>query len=114
MRTRHETLMPGGVPKWIRCYDNSGKTFDRFTVCYTGRYRKNGEWFQHVGMSKHPFHPQGFGQHGESQAQLDVNKSGFAPAIGRKNHLGTRIGFESLPDDCRKLVVQDYKAIWKL
>jgi len=44
----------------------------------------------------------------------DVNKAGFAPAIGRKCHLGKRIAFADLPPDCRKLVLSDYKEIWNL
>ena len=112
MNKRLLSLLPQGTPKYIRCYDN-GRSFDRYTVVYTGRYRGKG-WFQYVAMSEAPFHPQGFGQHGEHPQQIDVNKWGFAPAIGRKNHLGTRIHFESLPTDCRKLVLSDYKAIWGL
>lgn len=113
MNKRTLNLMPQGIPKYIRAYDNDGKTCDRYTVVYTGKYRGNG-WFQYVGMSEAPFHPQGFGQHGENPTQIDVNKWGFAPAIGRKNHLGTRIPFTQLPPDCQKLVLSDYKAIWQL
>ena len=121
---RLQTLLPSGVPKYVRCYDNGGKTFDRYTVVYTGKYRnipgrgccpKNGPLdFQNVGMSEHPFHPQGFGQHGESERQIDVNKSGFAPAVGRSNHLGKRILFVQLPPDCQKLVLRDYRELWGL
>lgn len=118
--------MPNGVPKYVRCYTNNGETFDEYTVCYTGKYRKplpdglrdsytgRMEWFQYVGMSTHPFHPQGFGQHGESISQIDVNKWGFAPAVGRKNHLGVRIPFETLPSDCKRLVISDYRALWNI
>lgn len=126
MKNRTERLLPKGCPRYVRCYDNGGETCDRYTVCFTGNYRKQftdpetrkhhgpREWFQYVGMSGAPFHPQGFGQHGESQRQIDVNKSGFAPAIGRKNHLGRRIHFADLTEDCRKLVLSDYREIWKL
>lgn len=37
--TRMKALMPDGVPRYIRCYDNGGVTADRYTVCFTGRYR---------------------------------------------------------------------------
>ncbi len=85
-------------------------SIDRFTVCYT---RKQGGG-QYVAMNCAPFHPQGFGQHGEGSngRSVDVNKWGFAPAIGRKNHLGRRIAFADLPPDCQRLVLSDYKAIW--
>lgn len=122
-KTRLECLMPNGIPKYIRAYDNGGESCDRYTVVYTGKYRTLGVkrggprvmgWFQYVSMSASPFHPQGFGQHGEHSQQIDVNKWGFAPAMGRKNHLGTRISFTQLPPDCQKLVISDYKAIWQL
>jgi hypothetical protein len=32
------SLMPNGVPKYVRVYDNGGKSFDRYTVVFTGRY----------------------------------------------------------------------------
>lgn len=117
-KQRQNNLLPNGVPKYVRCYDNE-KTADRFTVVYTGNYRGDGKifakgWFQYCGMSADPFHPQGIGQHGENPQQIDVNKSGFAPAIGRRCHLGKRIPFNQLPSDCQKLVLQDYKKIWGL
>lgn len=111
--SRLNSLLPNGVPKYIRAYDNGGASFDRYTVCFTGRYRGKG-WFQYLAMSANPFHPQGFGQHGEHSSQIDTNAAGFAPAIGRKNHLGKRIPFSELPHDCQKLVLRDYKDIWGL
>ena len=45
--------MPGNIPRYIRCYDNQGKSFDRYTVVYTGRYRKcPRDQFRYIGMSK--------------------------------------------------------------
>jgi hypothetical protein len=123
---RQANLFPSDEPKYVRCYDNGGKTADRYTVVYTGNYRNrtghglwgtsNFEkgWFQHVCMSSSPFHPQGVGMHGEHSQQIDVNKAGWAPAMGRSNHLGKRIPFRELPADCQKLVVSDYKSIWGL
>lgn len=129
---RKEQLMPQGIPKYIRCYDNGGLdspngSFDQFTVVYSGKYRtlglKRGErinsWFQYVAMSESPFSPQGFGMHGENQQQIDtIGKNGrgyvWPPAIGRKNHLGRRINFKDLPCDCKKLVLQDYKELWNI
>ena len=69
----------------------------------------------YLGMSGRTFSPCGFGQHGEFTGQsIDVNDWGFAPMIGKKNHLGTRIPFDALPDDCKALVISDYCDIWKL
>ncbi len=93
-----------GTPHYVRCYDNGGESFDRYTVVFTGRYRrKTGGAFWYVGMSSHPFHPQGFGQHGESDRQIDQ------PAY---SHLGKRIPFATLPDDCRTLVTRTYRDLW--
>jgi hypothetical protein len=121
---RIKSLLPNGLPKCVRCYDaGPDGPADRFTVVYTGKYRtlgtKRGEartlgWFQHVGMSASPFHPQGVGMHGEHPQQIDVNEWGFAPAMGRKNHLGRRIPFGQLPADCQTLVRSDYRNIWGL
>ena len=101
---RKDVLIPNGIPRYIRCYDNEGKTFDRYTVVYTGRYRKNDD-FLYVGMSANPFDAQGFGQHGWSHYPID------RPTYG---HLGKKITFADLPDDCRELVIRDYMFIWKL
>lgn len=52
--------------------------------------------------------------HGEHQTQIDVNKSGFAPAMGRRNHLGKRIPFSELPKDCQTVVRNDYADLWSI
>jgi hypothetical protein len=112
---RNANLMPNGVPKWVRCYDNEGKTADRYTVCFTGRYKKEDRSFIHLGMSASPFHPQGIGQHGETTLKpCDVDGWGFPPMMGKMNHLGRRIRFKDLPSDCQKLVISDYKHLWRL
>lgn len=113
-------LLPAGVPRWVRCYDNGDETADRYTVVFTGsraamRMAGCAPQYPYLAMSASPFHPQGVGMHGHTDYQpADVNKHGWAPAIGQKNHLGTRIEFEDLPEDCRKAVFADYIAIWKL
>jgi len=76
----------------IRIYDNSGKTFDRYTVIYMDEPERAPDTFAAVGMSEHPFHPQGFGQH-------------CTAVPGR--HIGRRITFEELPTDCQRLVLRD-------
>jgi hypothetical protein len=75
----------------IRVYDNGGKTVDRYTVVYMDAPERNG-LYEAVAMDAQPFHPQGFGQH-------------TSASPGR--HLGKRIGYEDLPDDCRKVVLRD-------
>lgn len=91
-------------PRYIRCYDNGGKSFDRFTIVFTGRYAKKMGGFIYLGLSEHPYHPQGFGQHGFSDYLID------RPTYG---HLGKRIVFEKLPIDCQKAIVETYSDIWK-
>lgn len=112
---RAEALMPGGIPRYVRIYDN-----DQFADRYTAVFGKKATvWedgtrtFDYVGMSADPFHPQGVGVHGETRWQpCDVNEHGFFPAMGRSNHLGKRIPFAELPEPCKQLVLGDYRALW--
>lgn len=78
----------------IRCYDNGGKSADRYTVVYMDWPENNG--YHAVGMNSRPFHPQGIGQHCSAMPGM---------------HLGNRIAFALLPDDCRKLVEQDTREM---
>lgn len=115
---RVKRLLPNGKPRWIRCYDNEGESADRYTVVFTGHYTHKTAR-QHVGlsMSAYPFHPQGIGQHFESPHQIDCGDARnykWAPALGRKCHLGIRIAFDDLPPDCQKCVMQDYLYLWDL
>lgn len=110
-KSRKDRLIPNGVPRYIRCYDNGGPdakdgSIDRYTVVYTGNYKKNerGGCF-YVGMNCAPFHPQGVGQHGEANHIID------RPSYG---HLGKKIAFKDLPEDCQSLVISDYKGLWNL
>lgn len=117
--------MPGGVPRYVRCYDNGGESADRYTVCFTGRagvsrspgYRTE---YSYRAMSAEPYHPQGVGLWGSSEGQpcdtMGERKGHWywPPAIGRKCHLGRRVRFQDLPKDCRRLVLTDYREIWKL
>lgn len=99
---RYDNLIPNGIPRWIRCYDNKGETFDRYTVVFT---RTNDRICHYVGMSEKPFDPQGFGQHGESDEAIDRP---------RYSHLGKKIKWEDLPLDCQEVVFRDYKALHSL
>jgi len=109
---RMNRLMPYGKPKYIRVYDNDGETADRYTVVFTGNY---GKYKIDVCMSGAPFHPQGVCLHGASESLIDARKNSWgAVPIGKKNHLGKRITFEDLPDDCKKVVISDYKDLWSL
>ena len=103
---RKNALLPNGVPRYIRCYENGGKTPDRYTVVFTGNYRHNtGQSFWYVGMSGNPFHPLGVGQHGEHHKQIDRPRYG---------HLGKKIKWESLTPECQQCVLQTYVDLWDI
>lgn len=114
MKSRIDQLCPNRQPRWVRCYDNRGKTIDRYTVVYTGNYANRNGVCQYIHMSAHPFHPQGVGMHNESRDILDRPNGSWPPAIGRKNYLGVRIPFADLPPDCQRLVLSDYRELWRL
>lgn len=75
----------------VRCFDNGGRTADRYTVVYMDLPEGPG-LFGSRGMSADPFHPQGVGIY-------------CAALPGR--HLGKRVPFSSLPAKCQKLATQD-------
>lgn len=105
---RKEALMPAGVPRYIRIYDNGNTkeaTFDRYTVVFTGRYLKNGVGYTYLGMSAMPTNPLGFCQHGFSDTLIDK------PTY---KHLGRKIKFLDLPVECQQIVVSDYMLLWEV
>lgn len=86
----------------VRLFDNggigTGGTFDRYTAVFDA---DNGEsWY--VAMSEHPYHPQGFGQHGEG----DVSG-----VLARDRE----ISVAEAPPDVRKCIEQDVAewATWR-
>jgi hypothetical protein len=106
---RWDRLFRFDVPRYIRVYDNDHKSFDRYTVVYSSLkiwYEGHGSVHPYVGMSEHPFHPQGFGQHGESK--------GVAIDYPTYGHLGKKVVFADLPLDCQWLVLNDYCGYWNL
>jgi hypothetical protein len=103
---RKMRLLPDGKPRYIRCYDNDGNTADQYTVCFTGNYTKNtGGEFWNLFMNAMPFSPQGIGMSNSESFQIDK------PSY---KHLGKKIKFDDLPDDCQKLVLQDYVYLWNI
>ena len=99
---RTERLMPNGIPKYVRCYDNGGKSFDRYTIVFTGNF-KGRDCCLYLSASENPFHPQGFGQHGDSNTIIDK------PTY---SHLGKKVKFKDLPKNAQTFVINDYKSIW--
>ena len=86
--------LPDGRRKTCRIFDNGGKTNDRYTAVYRTVRSINGLYWPYLGMNAAPFDPQGIGQHGELNEKP-----------GR--HLGKRIAFDELPEDCQKTIIQD-------
>jgi len=101
---RKERILPGGIPKYIRCYDNGGKTADRYTIVFTGNYKgRNG--CDYYGCSGDPFHPLGIGLHDWSQDIIDK------PTY---SHLGKKVKFEILPENVKEAVIQSYSSTWEI
>lgn len=89
----------------VRCYDNGGRSADRYTVLYTGRYTHlTGGSYWYMAMSENPTHPQGIGMHGESRSYIDNRSWGQR---GGYSHLGKKITFDELPEECQRVVMRD-------
>ena len=78
----------------LACYDNGGKTCDRYTVLFGGSQWEPGmgRTVFYLGMSGAPTHPQGFSQWGEM------------PAYNRAA-CGRHIAWLDLPENIRSHVV---------
>jgi len=102
---RKENLLPGDIPKYIRCFDSGDKFADRYTVIFThaDKFGMQGRTVG-IGMSSNPFHPQGVGMHFDYAAHECNGKSG----------LGKRIKFSDLSPECQRVVKSDYMDYWSL
>lgn len=89
------TIMVNGKRKTCRIYDFGDTVADRYTIAFRGYRAHNGLIsYPYLASGDAPFHPQGFGQHGESEVFV----------TGR--HLGKRVDFESLPLDVQRFIIQ--------
>lgn len=95
MRRKHETINGHNLSVW----DDGDKVVDRYTVVYLDEIDRRGK-VSYLAMNAFPFHPQGFGQHGE----MDLNAIAYK---GRGGAFKKRIKFDDLPDDCKRAVIQD-------
>ena len=109
MKARVERLYNELSPRYIRCYDNNGKTYDRYTVVFTKKRIGGGKYrlgqFIYVGMCKNPYHPLGFYQHGFSDCVIDHSSY---------SHLGKKIQFFKLPEECQKAIIEEYNGLWNI
>lgn len=81
----------------LRCWDNGGKSFDRYTVLpprYAGQAwrERDGLWMA-IAASNNPFHPQGYGMRTTAQPG---------------SHLGKRVAFADLPPDVQKFARESF------
>jgi hypothetical protein len=101
---RRARLLPNGKPRYVRCYDGP-QTADRYTVVFSGHYANRDGLCRYIGMSARPYHPQGICSREDHTSVIDHPKH---------SHLGKKIRFDQLPEDCQKLVLEDYLDIWQL
>jgi len=115
---RKTRLMPKGTPRWVRIYDNEGETADRFTIVFTGNYKKYGCNYrtQYLCLSDNPFHPCGIYIREGASFAIDYMKHKWGSVkIGAKHpSMGRRINFADLNKDCQKAVREHYKEIWDI
>lgn len=101
---RKNRLLPNGIPKYVRCYDNGGETADRYTVVFTGNYAGR-EGCDNLGMSAFPFHPYGVCYY-DNHNQI-IDKPTYS-------HLGKKIKFTDLSPDAQRCVLKYYNEYWQL
>lgn len=80
----------------LRCYDDGGKTWDRYTIIpprWAREYREQPALFECIAASERPFHPQGFGLHCTAMP---------GP------HLGKRVKWSELPADVQRFARQSF------
>jgi len=102
MRRQTKRWLDGDCPKGVLAIFDDPRTCDRYTVFYVEPVTDDGEYFSYVGMSGAPFHPQGFGQHGELRAH-EVR-------MYRYQNKRYAARWSDLPEDCKRLVRQDLAA----
>lgn len=93
----HRLWTEDGNPLRIRCYDNGGKTLDRYTIVFTKVPHYDGRVI---------FFASGTDPRGMSYI-MDVDKRRFA--MNDK-----RIAFRDLPDMVQKYVVQLYCDLFEI
>lgn len=99
MRRATKRWLDGDCPKGVLAIFDDPRTCDRYTVFYVEPVVEGEDVFAYVGMSGAPFHPQGFGQHGELTAhQIRMYRY-------HNGHRACR--WSDLPKDCKRLVLQD-------
>lgn len=119
-QARLNRLLPNGYPRYVRVYDNGGRTADRYIVVFSGRYgnripRRDRQYY-HLAMSENPLSPNGVCMLEGTDHIIDVDEKEhrWAPSYGASNHLGKRIHWHTLPAPCIKAALHAYKELWDL
>ena len=80
-------------------WDNEGESIDHLTVLFPDN--------TYISMNSAPYHPQGFCQHGEGCATIEVeDRDGEL-----WSHLGKEITYKDLPSDCQRVVREEVREI---
>ena len=93
----------------INCWDNEGKTADRYTIAISGlmlvpdRDGKLVSYTYFLVSSCDPFYPQGVGMHSHEMSTV-----AFKQRRGGWGYLGKRIDFMDLPGDVRRFVAGEF------
>jgi hypothetical protein len=94
---RRERLMPGGIPRYIRVWDNLDEyPHDGITVVFTKKTIVPGV-FMFLSMN---------GSGGWSHGETDTPNG--------SKEWGKRIKFEDLSEGCKRTVIGDYEELWDL
>jgi hypothetical protein len=101
--SRINSLVPiiDGVrtPKYIRLYDNGGKSCDQYTAVFTGNYVGRDRLCHYIGF----YTPKIIWMHGESDTIID------RPMY---SHLGKKIKFSDLPAASQEMLMEEYLEMW--
>ena len=89
------TILVNGKRKVCRIFDIGDTVADRYTIAFKGYYDQCAMIYPYLASSENPYHPQGFGQYGESR-QFITGKQ-----------LGKRVSFESLPGPVQRFILDN-------
>jgi hypothetical protein len=96
-RRQNKRWLDADCPKGVLAIYDDHKSIDRYTVFYVEPVVD--DVLCYVAMNAAPFHPQGFGQHGE------LRRHEVAAFRYRERNKACR--WSDLPQDCKRLVRQD-------
>jgi hypothetical protein len=81
--------------------DNGGATADRYTLYDTQPLMGSRTRISYVGFDENPYHPQGFGQHGETSVD-EFNRLKRELRVRKVSNVGKVIKFKHLPKEAQE------------